>query len=264
MGSCEWEVQGSSSFSVPRGYLLQLVFCRNRFQYMCWLVSANSWRRESESSFFQCPYVGLQQEMWPRSKVCTITPGSGTCFVPGWPWTQRSPCLSLLGLQACTTLPGPKLFMATMPQDLHVKIQVRKLCLPASRSGSQVSPPIVDYSSFQVESGWQPGRATTRLLKEVHVSMVASHGASHRLQMLAFPIIFLSQVSSQSSCVFKGHSVRGSSDRGMIGSHERGILLGWHWAWGSQSPSVGLTKLVCKSHPSPHRYEDQTRPEMLT
>lgn len=27
--------------------------------------------------------------------------------------------------------------MATMPQDLHAKIQVRNLCLPAWRSGSQ-------------------------------------------------------------------------------------------------------------------------------
>jgi hypothetical protein len=24
------------------------------------------WRRERESSFFQCPYVGLQQKVWPR------------------------------------------------------------------------------------------------------------------------------------------------------------------------------------------------------
>ena len=124
------EVQGSSSCSVPQGKQAK--------------------KRESKSSFFQCPYVGLQQKVWPRLKVCTTMPGSGTCFVPGWPWTQRSPCLSLLGLKACTTLPGPKLFMATMPQDLHAKIQVRNLCLPASRSGSQVCPPILACSSFQI------------------------------------------------------------------------------------------------------------------
>jgi hypothetical protein len=61
-------------------------------------------------------------------------PGSGTCFVPCWPWTQRSSCLSLLGLKVSTTLPGPKIFVGTMPQHLNVKIQVRNLCLPASRS----------------------------------------------------------------------------------------------------------------------------------
>ena len=31
---------------------------------MCW---------QSESSFFQCPYVGLQQKVWPRLKVCTTS-----------------------------------------------------------------------------------------------------------------------------------------------------------------------------------------------
>ena len=60
--------------------------------------------------FPMCPYLGLQQKLWPRLKVCATTPGSGTCFFPGWPWTQRS--------------------------YLHAKIQVRNLYLPASRSGS--------------------------------------------------------------------------------------------------------------------------------
>ena len=92
-------------------------------------------------------------------------PGSGTCFVPGWPWTQRSPCLSLLRLKECTTFPGPKLFMATMLQDLHAKMQIRNLCLPASRSGSQVSPlSILHCSLFPIQSSWQPGKAITVLL----------------------------------------------------------------------------------------------------
>ena len=56
---------------------------------------------------------------------------------------------TLLELKACTTLPAPKLFMATMPQDLHVKIWDRSLCLLAARSGSQVYPPFLDFSSFQ-------------------------------------------------------------------------------------------------------------------
>jgi hypothetical protein len=37
-----------------------------------------------------------------------------------------------------------------MPQDLHGKIKVRNLYLPASRSESQVSLPILDCSSFQI------------------------------------------------------------------------------------------------------------------
>ena len=111
---------------------------------------ASSWRRECQSSFFQCPYIGLQQKVWPRLKMCATTPGFGTWFVPGWPWTQEISLPQSPGLKVCTTLPGPKLFMATMPQDLHAKIQVRNLCLPASRSGSQVSPPILDFGSFQI------------------------------------------------------------------------------------------------------------------
>ena len=116
--------------------------------------------KKSESSFFQCPYVSLQQKVWPRLKVCTTMPGSWICFVPGWPWTQRS-YLSLLGLKACTTLSEPKLFITTMPQDLHAKIQLRNLYPPASRSELQMNPPILDCSSFQIESSWQPGIAIT-------------------------------------------------------------------------------------------------------
>jgi hypothetical protein len=40
------------------------------FQQMGWQVRASS-RSKSESSFFQCPYIGLQQKVWLRLKVCT-------------------------------------------------------------------------------------------------------------------------------------------------------------------------------------------------
>jgi hypothetical protein len=90
-------------------------------------------------------------------KVCTNKSVCGICCVPGWLWTQKSPCLSLLGLKARTTLPGPKIFMDTITQDLYAKIHVRNLCLPASRSGSQVCPPILGCNSFPIESSWQLG-----------------------------------------------------------------------------------------------------------
>jgi hypothetical protein len=45
---------------------------------------------------------------------------------------------------------GPKLFVATMPQDLHVKIQIQSQCLPTARSRSQVCPPFLDCHSFQM------------------------------------------------------------------------------------------------------------------
>lgn len=28
--------------------------------------------KKSESSFFQCPYVGLQQKVWPRLKILQL------------------------------------------------------------------------------------------------------------------------------------------------------------------------------------------------
>ena len=62
------------------------------------LYELESWRRcagskskqakKSETSFFQCPYVGLQQKMWLRLMVCTSMPRLGPCFLPGWPWIQ--------------------------------------------------------------------------------------------------------------------------------------------------------------------------------
>jgi hypothetical protein len=128
MGSWEWEVQGSISCSVSRGWLCQLVFC------IGWdpeEVGCNRWQVSvsGQRAFFQFLFVGLQQEVWPRLNVCTTMPRFGTCFVPGWPWTQRSACLSFLGLKVCITLPGPKIFTATVAQDLHVKIWVRSLSL---------------------------------------------------------------------------------------------------------------------------------------
>ena len=44
-----------------------------------------------------------------------------------------------------------------MSQDLHAKVQVRNLYFPVSRSGSQVSLPVLDCGSFQIETNWQPG-----------------------------------------------------------------------------------------------------------
>jgi hypothetical protein len=81
--------------------------------------------------------------VWPRLKDPPL-------LDPGLVLSQAARdllALSLLGLKACTTLPGPKLFVAIMSQNLCTKIQVRNLCLPASRSGSQVSLPFLNGSS---------------------------------------------------------------------------------------------------------------------
>jgi hypothetical protein len=68
----------------------------------------------------------------------------------------RSPCLNLLE------------FVATMLQDLLTKIQIRNFYLPASRLGSLVSLPILDCSSFQIQTRWQPGRAATHTYQLYH------------------------------------------------------------------------------------------------
>jgi hypothetical protein len=102
-----------------------------------------------------------------RSPAEGIAQIKGVChytFSPRWPWTQRSPCLILLE------------FIATMPQDLYVRIQIRNLYLPASRLGSLVSLPILDCSSFQIESTWQRGITTTVTNT---VSVVRENRCSH-------------------------------------------------------------------------------------
>jgi hypothetical protein len=38
---------------------------------------ASRLRKESESSFFQCPYVVFQQKVWLRLQVCATMPGPG-------------------------------------------------------------------------------------------------------------------------------------------------------------------------------------------
>lgn len=80
---------------------------------------------------------------------------------PRWSWTQRSPCLSLLG------------FITTMPQDLHAKVQVRNFYLPASTSRSQMSLPILDCSSFQiVKLTTRNGHYSAHYVRKVELSWI--------------------------------------------------------------------------------------------
>ena len=79
--------------------------------------------KKSESSFFHCPYAGLQQKVWPRLKVCTTTHGPELFLelALSQAGLELRDLAFLLGLKACTTLLGPKLFVATVPQDLNEK-----------------------------------------------------------------------------------------------------------------------------------------------
>ena len=105
---------------------------------MCWQISASRQRVSLPSSNV------LQQSVLPRLKVWTTTHGSGTWFVQIWLWNKRSACLSLLGLKVYTTLHGPKLFMATMPQDLHVDSSLKTWIIGVpSISGLWFIPDIV-------------------------------------------------------------------------------------------------------------------------
>ena len=111
--------------------------------------------KENWVFFFQYSYAILQQKVWLRLKVYSTLPGSGTWFVLGWPWTQRSTCLSLSRLKASTTLPEPKIFMALrslcqdpgqnlvfQPQDLdhrcdlHFWIVVHSWCSHIYKEGT--------------------------------------------------------------------------------------------------------------------------------
>ena len=63
----------------------------------------------------------------------------GDLLCPRWPWTQRPPCLSLLG------------FTAAMPRDLHVKIQVRNFflqCFVNQKSSSFLLATLRKYSIY--------------------------------------------------------------------------------------------------------------------
>jgi hypothetical protein len=74
-------------------------------------------------------------------KICTTMTGLKLPFT----WNLLCP-RQALNSEIC--LPGPKLFMAMIPQDLDQK----SLCLPDSRSGWQVCPSFLDYSSFQIKT----------------------------------------------------------------------------------------------------------------
>ena len=79
--------------------------------------------------------------------------------------------------------------MATMPQDLHVMAWVRSLCLSGSWSGSQVNPPILDCSSFQMYLCWHPGVAITYGIKTITVT-------HHHIHRWVCFLVFLRETSS--------------------------------------------------------------------
>ena len=137
---------------------------------MCWQVSASR-RRRKKPSFFHYPYVSLQQKVCPRLKVCTTITGPKLVFT----WTLLCPRLDLNSKICLSLSPGTVLRVRSVPSCLsrsfswvlsqdpdrncmsrHIKIQVKILCLPASRSGSQGHPPfgIVVHSRYnQVGTG---------------------------------------------------------------------------------------------------------------
>jgi hypothetical protein len=79
----------------------------------------------------------------PSATVLIWSPAEGAAHIKGVCHqmtlnSEISPCLNLLES------------IATMPQDLHTKNQIRNFYIPASRLGLLVSLPILDCSSFQI------------------------------------------------------------------------------------------------------------------
>ena len=125
MGSCELEVQKSSSCSVLK------VIC---FSWFSVEVGSNrcagKQRQAGEEWVFFLPLSWSRSpEGIVRLKVCLTTTRSGNCIFPGLLWTQRSACLNLLGVKVCTILPGPNLFTSTMFQDLHFMTSGSEVCV---------------------------------------------------------------------------------------------------------------------------------------
>jgi hypothetical protein len=109
-------------------------------------------------AFLHLLCVGLQQKVWPRLKVCTITPGFGTCSVSDWPWTQ-------ICLPQSPGIEGMYYLAWDLPFHSHY----------ASRSGSKVCHPCQDPGQKPVSSSleiwvtgvlsWQPRVAITRFIQ---------------------------------------------------------------------------------------------------
>lgn len=77
-------------------------------------------------------------------------PAEGTAQVKGVPqdlvWRHALTCFRTWIKSSCLLASG---------------LGPKACCLPTSRSGSQVCPPLLNSGSFQIQSGWQPGIAIT-------------------------------------------------------------------------------------------------------
>ena len=98
---------------VPAGLLYKLGSWRTRFQQMCWQENAS--RQENWVFFLPIFLWKSPAEGVTQIKVVHYHALVWNMVVLGWPWTQRSTCLSLPRLKACTTLPEPKIFMVFRP-----------------------------------------------------------------------------------------------------------------------------------------------------
>lgn len=120
MGSCEWEVQELSSCSILGGRVFQWVFCISwnpeQVDSKRCAVSAGRQKR-TRPSFFHSPSSGR----CGSDERCVSPSLDLELALSQASLELRMTCLCLLGLKACTTLPGPKVFMATMSQYTHQK-----------------------------------------------------------------------------------------------------------------------------------------------
>ena len=135
--SCEWE---SKDLAVAQSH------------------NSSRRKRESKSSFFQCPHVGLQQKVWPRLKVCATMPGSGTCFVPNdlelrdllalVSWDSQPLCLkiSMPRFRSETCISQPQ------DQDHRRAFQFRIVVIPnivkLTTRNNHYNPPLVNLTQI--------------------------------------------------------------------------------------------------------------------
>jgi hypothetical protein len=103
----------SHEAGVAAALLYKLGSWRSSFQRMCWQACTSRWRR----IFLPLSLCGPAAEGMVQIKDAHHHPRHKLFSTWKLIWTQRSACLCLLGLKVCATLPGPKLLMATIPQD---------------------------------------------------------------------------------------------------------------------------------------------------
>lgn len=146
---------------------------------LCW--QAESKQAKNEYVFFHCPFIGLQQNVWPRSELkgCVLSPQNldqmtVSCWVEAHtfnPGRVRQISVNSRASWSTEWFPAQRGLLKRETLSPKKIKQKNSQCLSVSKSGSHVCPQFLNCNSLQRLWSSQPRIAITGILSSAVTSL---------------------------------------------------------------------------------------------